>query len=83
MPEFKRRIETSRRLIHEQGITYNVYGDARGNERPWQIDPVPFIISAKEWEKLESGLIQRATLINHHGVSSRFRQSERQSLLLE
>lgn len=64
MPEFKRRIETSRRLVHEQGITYNVYGDARGNERPWQIDPVPFIISVKEWEKLEAGLIQRATLIN-------------------
>src|SRR5579859_2426683 len=29
-PELKRRWENSRRLVHEQGITYNVYGDQRG-----------------------------------------------------
>src|SRR2546425_1260587 len=62
--ELKRRAETARRLIHEQGITYNVYGDARGLERPWQIDPVPFVLAAEEWRSLETALIQRATLIN-------------------
>ncbi len=32
--ELKRRQETGERLVHEQGITYNVYGDPRGMERP-------------------------------------------------
>lgn len=62
--ELKRRWENGRRLVHEQGITYNVYGDVRGMERPWELDPVPFLIGADDWRSLEAGLIQRATLIN-------------------
>ena len=62
--ELKRRAETSRRLVHEQGISYNLYGDARGLDRPWQIDPVPFVIAAEEWKSLETALVQRARLIN-------------------
>jgi uncharacterized circularly permuted ATP-grasp superfamily protein/uncharacterized alpha-E superfamily protein len=62
--ELKRRSETGRRLVHEQGITYNVYGDPRGIERPWELDPVPFLIGAAEWRSLEAALIQRATLLN-------------------
>ncbi len=63
-PELRRRSETCRRLVHEQGIVYNVYGDARGIERPWQLDPIPFIIAPEEWHALEIALIQRATLLN-------------------
>ena len=63
-PELKRRWETCQRLVHEQGISYNVYGDPRGTERPWQLDPVPFVIAPNEWRSLEAGLIQRATLLN-------------------
>ena len=62
--ELKRRWENSRRLVQEQGIAYNVYADARGMERPWQLDPVPLVIGAEEWSQLETALIQRATLIN-------------------
>ncbi len=62
--ELKRRAETCRRLLHEGGITYNVYGDPRGMERPWQLDPVPFVLAADEWRSLESALVQRATLLN-------------------
>src|SRR5436190_13159722 len=62
--ELKRRSDTCRRLVDEQGITYNIYGDPRGSERPWQLDPLPFVIGAKEWTALETALIQRATLIN-------------------
>jgi uncharacterized circularly permuted ATP-grasp superfamily protein/uncharacterized alpha-E superfamily protein len=63
-PELKRRWETCQRLVHEQGISYNVYGDPRGTERSWQLDPVPFVIAPDEWRSLEAGLIQRATLLN-------------------
>lgn len=62
--ELKRRAETCRRLLHEGGITYNVYGDPRGMERPWQLDPVPFVLAADEWRSLETALVQRATLLN-------------------
>jgi len=62
--ELNRNAEMARRIIREQGITYNVYGDALGMERPWQMDPLPLMIGAAEWRQLEAGLIQRATLIN-------------------
>lgn len=62
--ELHRWSDTCQRLVHEQGITYNVYGDPRGMERPWQLDPIPFIIAPDEWRALETGLIQRATLLN-------------------
>jgi uncharacterized circularly permuted ATP-grasp superfamily protein/uncharacterized alpha-E superfamily protein len=62
--ELARRADTSARFVHEQGITYNVYGDPRGMERPWQLDPIPLVIAPDEWRSLEAGLIQRATLLN-------------------
>ncbi len=62
--ELRRRSDTCERLVHEQGITYNIYGDPRGMERPWQLDPIPFVIEPEEWCDLEAGLIQRATLLN-------------------
>ncbi len=62
--EMRRRTESARRMIQEQGITYNVYGDSEGMERAWQLDPVPLVLSASEWRGLEAALIQRATLLN-------------------
>jgi uncharacterized circularly permuted ATP-grasp superfamily protein/uncharacterized alpha-E superfamily protein len=62
--EFKQRQETARRIIQEQGVTYNLYGDPRGTERPWQLDLLPLMLTAGEWRRLETALVQRATLIN-------------------
>jgi uncharacterized circularly permuted ATP-grasp superfamily protein/uncharacterized alpha-E superfamily protein len=62
--ELKRRHETARRILQEQRITYNVHGDPPGMERPWQLDPLPLLMSAAEWRHLEAALIQRATLLN-------------------
>ena len=66
MPQAERgrRLEFARRIVAEQGITYNVYGDERGMERPWEVDPLPMLLPETEWRAIESGLIQRATLIN-------------------
>ncbi len=63
--ELKRRAETARRIVDEQGITYNVYGDPRGMERPWQLDPIPFLIAPAEWASLETAITQRAELLDH------------------
>ncbi len=56
--------DQARRSIAENGVTYNVYGDPRGMDRPWEFDPVPFVIPPHEWAALEKGLTQRARLLN-------------------
>jgi uncharacterized circularly permuted ATP-grasp superfamily protein/uncharacterized alpha-E superfamily protein len=62
--EMGRRADMARQLIQEQGITYHVYTDPRGTERPWQMDAIPFIVPPEEWRALEAGLVQRAKLLN-------------------
>jgi uncharacterized circularly permuted ATP-grasp superfamily protein/uncharacterized alpha-E superfamily protein len=52
------------RQISEHGITYNVYADAAGAHRPWQVDPIPLVLPAGEWEAIAAGIEQRADLLN-------------------
>jgi len=52
------------RQIREQGITYNVYADPKGADRPWEVDPLPLLVSPAEWEAIEAGIAQRADLLN-------------------
>jgi uncharacterized circularly permuted ATP-grasp superfamily protein/uncharacterized alpha-E superfamily protein len=52
------------RMLRSDGATYNIYGAPDGLNRPWQLDPVPLLISSSEWAGIESGLIQRAELLN-------------------
>ena len=59
-----RRWEQARQLIRQHGVTFNVYGDARGLERPWPLDPVPLVLAPEEFATLSDGLAQRATLID-------------------
>lgn len=58
------RWETARRLIHDNGTTYNVYDETGDSAHLWRMDPVPLLISAAEWRDIETGLIQRARLLN-------------------
>jgi uncharacterized circularly permuted ATP-grasp superfamily protein/uncharacterized alpha-E superfamily protein len=58
-----RRWEEARQLIRENGVTYNVYGDPRGMERPWQLDPIPLLLAPADAAALEAGLVQRARLL--------------------
>ena len=62
--EVRRRWEEAQDLIRQNGVTYNVYGDPRGTDRPWQLDPIPLLMSPAEWRVLEAGLIQRASLLD-------------------
>ena len=45
--EMWRRWEQARQLIRQHGVSFNVYGDARGLERPWPLDPVPVRAGAR------------------------------------
>ncbi len=58
------RLNYVRNQIFENGITYNVYADPQGAERPWELDILPNIISADEWQHIEAAVVQRATLLN-------------------
>jgi uncharacterized circularly permuted ATP-grasp superfamily protein/uncharacterized alpha-E superfamily protein len=62
--EIARRWEQARRLIHDNGVTYNVYGDPQGMDRPWELDALPLLIGTEEWRELEAALAQRALLLN-------------------
>jgi uncharacterized circularly permuted ATP-grasp superfamily protein/uncharacterized alpha-E superfamily protein len=64
LSELRRRWEEAKHLIRENGVTYNVYGDPRGMDRPWELDPIPLLIGPEEATRLEAGLIQRALLLN-------------------
>ena len=51
------------RQIQDNGITYNVYADEFGPQRPWSVDLFPLIISSESWQEIESGVLQRAKLL--------------------
>ena len=52
------------RQIQENGVTYNVYADPDGADRPWELDLLPHMISAHEWRQIASGVAQRASVLN-------------------
>jgi uncharacterized circularly permuted ATP-grasp superfamily protein/uncharacterized alpha-E superfamily protein len=56
------RVESARRQLEESGATVNLLDD-RGAPR-WTFDPLPFVVSPDEWSELETGLIQRARLLD-------------------
>jgi uncharacterized circularly permuted ATP-grasp superfamily protein/uncharacterized alpha-E superfamily protein len=60
----RRGVELARRLIIENGVTYNVYADSQGRDRPWVLDPLPILLTAAEWREIELGVIQRAELFD-------------------
>lgn len=62
-----------RSLIDNDGITYsqldtNGHAVANGDEAavpgPWHLDALPLVISANDWDTLESGLVQRSRLLD-------------------
>lgn len=58
------RVEAIAHQVRENGVTYNVYADTKGLQRPWGLDILPFILPQEEWQTIESAVTQRATLMN-------------------
>ena len=54
----------TQQMIAENGVTYNVYADPQGADRPWSLDPLPLILCAEEWSSIEAGVAQRAKLLD-------------------
>lgn len=62
--ELESRNDELRRLLQENGVTYNVHGDAHDAPRPWIVDPIPILLTEAEWAGLEAGLRQRSHLLD-------------------
>ena len=62
--ELGKRWSRAERRIRENGITYNIYSDPLGANRPWKIDLVPLLVPAEEWRRIEAGVKQRAHLLS-------------------
>ncbi|MDB5807438.1 MAG: hypothetical protein JWN73_4760 [Betaproteobacteria bacterium] len=58
------RLQSVARQVRENGITYNVYADPLGADRPWDLDVLPLILGHDEWVGIEAAVAQRATLLN-------------------
>src|ERR1700759_5711346 len=54
--ELARRWRTARQRVRENGVTYNVYGDPLGMDRPWNLDAIPLWISPHEWRGMGAGV---------------------------
>ena len=62
--ELRHRQQDADSAFLHQGVTFTVYGDDQGTERIFPYDLLPRIITAREWETIERGLIQRLTALN-------------------
>ncbi|MDN3494978.1 circularly permuted type 2 ATP-grasp protein [Planococcus sp. APC 4015] len=49
------------RTLADDGVTYAHRGDG---PRPWRLDPLPLVLDAPTWSRLDLGLAQRAELLN-------------------
>src|SRR4029450_6738128 len=57
--EMERRERRQTLSLMDHGITFTVYGEKEGTERIFPFDFVPRVIPAREWERLQGGLVPR------------------------
>lgn len=63
LADLDRRAATITRQLADDGVTYNVYSEEGGPQRPWPLEVLPFLIGADEWSAIEAGIAQRARLL--------------------
>jgi uncharacterized circularly permuted ATP-grasp superfamily protein/uncharacterized alpha-E superfamily protein len=62
--DLSHRTDTLKRQIRDNGVSYNVYADASGPQRPWALDLFPLIITPASWRQIETGVLQRVRVLN-------------------
>lgn len=58
------REEKIRRILRDDGATYNLHGGESRTGNAWELDAAPNIIGSEDWAHIESGLLERAELFN-------------------
>ena len=64
LADLDHREASLKRQIRDNGVTYNVYADASGPQRPWSLDLFPLIISPESWQQIEAGVLQRVRVLD-------------------
>lgn len=60
-----RRLDSRvRRLIDDDGIAYHEVGASADATAPWRLDPIPLLVAADDWTRLEAGLEQRSRVFD-------------------
>src|SRR5207237_4110451 len=62
--DLNRRTVNLERQVRDNGITYNVYADANGPQRPWSLDLFQLVIDPRAWQQIEAGVLQRVQLLD-------------------
>ena len=62
MDELAQRQQDVDRLLEADGASYRILDS--GRPQRWQLDPIPHVLPSSEWAELESGVIQRAELLD-------------------
>ncbi len=62
--EIERRWSQARKVLHDNGVAYNLYSDAENPLRAWELNPIPLCIAADEWDGITAAVSQRARLLN-------------------
>ena len=62
--QMRERLLSVQRQVGENGITYNLFADPHGTDRPWDLDVLPLILPHEEWRSIERAVTQRVTLLN-------------------
>jgi uncharacterized circularly permuted ATP-grasp superfamily protein len=62
--EFQQRRSSADLVFINQGITFSVYSDRRGTEKIFPFDLIPRPVAAAEWQRIETGLLQRIAALN-------------------
>ena len=63
--DLDQRYASLQRQIRDNGVTYNVYADQDGPQRPWSLDLFPLLVEPEQWQRIEAGVLQRMQLLEH------------------
>ena len=69
------RLKAAKTLLLKMGITFNVYGREEGTEKIFPFDIIPRIVSAQDWQQIESGLKQRIPSMNSSRIFTTTRRA--------
>ncbi len=61
--DLDQRFGNLQRQVRDNGVTYNVYADQEGPQRPWSLDLFPLLVDAQSWQHIEAGVSQRMKLL--------------------
>ena len=63
--DLSQRAASLARQIRDNGVTYNVYADEGGPQRPWSLDLFPLVLTPDSWQQIEVGVKQRVRVLDH------------------